>query len=369
MFHQNECIKQIINIKMFKNKRYFRVLKTFLILSIFLIVYEKYFYYKINKSLNELTEIKKEISVVKPKPKLILFYKAPYDYSGASFNCRYECLGTTDERLIKIADAVVLHGWIFPKHKIPNYRDPKQRWVYLLNESPANTYYHSKEYNSSLYNNLFNWTITYRTDSDIPYDIWIVRELKRKPKQLDIPKKKKLAIIIMSNCKNKDRTNLVKEIQRLSPEGMVDFYGKCGKHCNSSCRDFIKDYSFYLAFENSYYCKDYITEKFWWNGLLNHAVPVVKGAYKKDYLKQAPKNSFIHVDDFNSTKALVDYMMHLHENQKEYEEYHKWRLDYYISVVYTRYYCGLCDKLHSDTTEKVYERFDEWFNSCKGFRI
>ena len=53
----------------------------------------------------------------------------------------------------------------------------------------------------------------------------------------------------------------------------VDIYGPCGKFkCAKSeskkCYGKLNtDYKFYLAFENSN-CKDYITEKLYWNGLL-----------------------------------------------------------------------------------------------------
>ena len=39
----------------------------------------------------------------------------------------------------------------------------------------------------------------------------------------------------------------------------------------------ISHHKFYLAFENSIHCNDYISEKFWRNALSSGAVPVVYG--------------------------------------------------------------------------------------------
>lgn len=74
----------------------------------------------------------------------------------------------------------------------------------------------------------------------------------------------------VSNCGARNgRLNYAKELQKHIG---VDIYGSCGtKRCPrsqaKSCFDLLnKEYKFYLAFENSN-CKDYITEKFFVNGL------------------------------------------------------------------------------------------------------
>ena len=88
--------------------------------------------------------------------------------------------------------------------------------------------------------------------------------------------------------------------------------------------DFAK-YKFYLAFENSIHCTDYLSEKFWRNSLRQGLVPVVSGAHRDDVKRMAPPNSYIHAEDFTSPKALVDYLSYLNSNDTAYLEYHAWR--------------------------------------------
>jgi glycoprotein 3-alpha-L-fucosyltransferase len=74
----------------------------------------------------------------------------------------------------------------------------------------------------------------------------------------------------VSNCGA--RNGRLQYARELSKYISVDVYGACGtKKCPrttaNKCFDMLdKDYKFYLAFENSN-CKDYITEKFFVNGL------------------------------------------------------------------------------------------------------
>ena len=87
----------------------------------------------------------------------------------------------------------------------------------------------------------------------------------------------------------------------------------------------ISSFKFYLAFENAIHCNDYLTEKFWRNSLGAGAIPVVYGTHPDDVRAVAPPNSYIHVEDFASPAALVEYMNYLDGNDTAYLEYHQWR--------------------------------------------
>ena len=83
----------------------------------------------------------------------------------------------------------------------------------------------------------------------------------------------------------------------------------------------MKQYLFYFAFENQ--CvDDYITEKLW-GPLEAGTIPVYYGAPNiKDHV---PKNSIINVDDFTTTRELMEHLIHVANNRTVYESYHAWR--------------------------------------------
>ena len=69
---------------------------------------------------------------------------------------------------------------------------------------------------------------------------------------------------IVSRCRSDSkREDFVTELQKYID---VDVYGRCGTlrctrgNASNSCQAKMKDYHFYLAFENSF-CPDYVTEK------------------------------------------------------------------------------------------------------------
>lgn len=138
--------------------------------------------------------------------------------------------------------------------------------------------------------------------------------------------------------------------------------GDCGSRAcpRDRTKDCIKDYKFYLSFENSN-CRYYITEKFYTNGLGSGLLPIVMGAPRKDYEEKAPYNSFIHVDDFASPEELANYLHLLDKNDHLYNEYFEWiGTGVFIN---TYFYCRLCAMLHKAdrAPPRVYRHFSYWW--------
>ena len=177
-------------------------------------------------------------------------------------------------------------------------------------------------------NGFFNWTMTYRLDSDFPHPYGRVRQLKEHPpagsKELDalvkefgIANAKRLnsparsefrAAWFASNCKSFSKREQYGEEMRQANLS-VDVYGKCGSLVclltnRTTCyKEMERDYKFYLSFENAV-CKDYVTEKLF-NILSGYnVIPVVLGG--ADYAAIAPPHSYIRALDFATPRQLVD---------------------------------------------------------------
>ena len=177
----------------------------------------------------------------------------------------------------------------------------------------------------------------------------------------DLTKKDKIAMWMARDC---DVTNgakmRLKLIQNMISHGLnVGGSSAClDKHAKStfmSTREMyeqIAEHKFYLAFENSYHCKEYITEKLWLNSFYLGTVPVVWGASKEDYIRNTPPNSFIHYEDFDNSKQLVDYLLYLDKNDTAYMEYFEWRKLYPCN-----YPLHKIDDMFPDTAENNYAIF------------
>ncbi|KAK4307707.1 hypothetical protein Pmani_020553 [Petrolisthes manimaculis] len=290
----------------------------------------------------------------------------------SAHNCRL----TYEDKEATTADAILIH-----LHRtkgpdtFPNRTKLNQRWIWLTDESPYNTFMVSKIKKLDAYNGYFNWSMSYKMDSDIPVPYGRTVALtpgeisSYQPKDYYSLKSKTIAIM-GSNCGGKNkRWKYVKELQKYID---VDTYGGCGKlkcpgHYTQDCSA-ISDYKFYLSFENSD-CDEYITEKLWWHALGKGPVPIVMGGNITSYHKHLPPNSFIHANSINTPKDLAKYLRYLLKHPDEYNQYHAWRSSYKVlnehgyfqSEVF--HYCRICEALnYNDPTPKTYTALQTYWN-------
>ncbi|KAK0096985.1 hypothetical protein PV326_003671 [Microctonus aethiopoides] len=296
-------------------------------------------------------------------------------------NCKVpHCYATSYRYLLDSVinyDAILFHGIEMPLFNLPRSRSPNQRYIYFSWESPLSRPLNSHDFAS--WPNFYNWTMSYRLDSDIirPYGVIrdiITQEIVFPPKnENDIiqwrnpnttfykPSDEVLSIIrdkgqvaawFVSHCKTLSYREYLVDILRKYFE--VDIYGACGEYkCNrknkQECYEIVeKDYFFYLSFENTL-CKDYITEKVFYP-MSKYVIPVVYGG--ANYSKILPPHSYINVDDFESAAELADYMIDLISKPYDYASYFWWKEYYQIEDSNEYTLCDLCEKLHDSTMPK-----------------
>ncbi|KAF9813825.1 hypothetical protein SFRURICE_007980 [Spodoptera frugiperda] len=255
------------------------------------------------------------------------------------------CTLSSDARDAATADAI-----LYKDHHTPFNvkRSPKQIWILYYLECP----YHTASLRPSSVD-VFNWTSTYRRDSDIvaPYEHWVYYDPLIIEKDLDrnfaANKTKKVAWFV-SNCHARNRR--LQYARQLSKYIQVDIYGACGAHhcprTDPNCLEMLdKDYKFYLAFENSN-CRDYVTEKFFVNGLQHNVLPIVMGARASEYAALAPHNSYVHVEEFASPEELAAYLRRLDEDDNLYNSYFKWKGT--GEFINTYFFCRVCAMVHAN---------------------
>ncbi|XP_057604603.1 alpha-(1,3)-fucosyltransferase 4 [Hippopotamus amphibius kiboko] len=211
-------------------------------------------------------------------------------------------------------------------------RPPGQRWVWMNFESPT----HSPGL-QSLAGNLFNWTLSYRADSDIfvPYGYLYPRSHPREqPLGLVPPLARKQGLVAWVVSNWDERQARVRYYRQLSQYVTVDVFGKGGPGQplpEAGLLHTVARYKFYLAFENSQH-QDYITEKLWRNAFLAGSVPVVLGPNRANYERFVPRSAFIHVDDFPDASSLAAHLQFLNRNPAVYRRYFNWRRSYAVHV-------------------------------------
>nr|CAD7574517.1 unnamed protein product [Timema californicum] len=363
------------------------------------------------------------------------------------------CKLTYEESVLPTADAVLFHLHRTRGRKtLPSegVRPEHQRWVFLTDESPYHTIpggrlqklLQTMELAGELsttgrpiertsdpltvpcpgklteFNGVFNWSMSYRSDSDVPVPygrallltgVEKVQMAMREANEDYHRNNTKMATILISNCGGNN--GRVKYLDELKKHLEVDVYGHCGnlpKNCgeirdtllhsnfcdnlysepflNSGARDHYEsnclrpnEYKFYLSFENSN-CREYLTEKVWFNAYLKNSVPVIMGAPLEDCRRFLPPGSYVHVDAFKSPRHLAGYLKHLAAMPAEYNAFFSWKKlfkvvnehGYFDAPVF--HYCRLCEALnYNERSRKVYENLDEFWSvrrDCsKGYTV
>ncbi|XP_042872436.1 alpha-(1,3)-fucosyltransferase C-like [Penaeus japonicus] len=268
--------------------------------------------------------------VPKERPlKKILFWNDAYQDKHFGFGeghelfkqarCKVDaCFATSDRSKFPLeeVDAVIWHSRSGDM-SLPAVRSPHTRYVLWVRESA------SYPGNIIDFRYTFNWTYTYRLDSDFlnAYGFVIHRP---HPLVYPLPRnyaagKTKLAAWFVSNCHPPSGRDLV--AKKLQDYMKIDVFGKCGPFTcrqNAICMQMLeKRYKFYLSFENSL-CRDYATEKFF-KILKLDIVPIVYGL--ANYSAIAPPHSYIDALAFPTAKDLASYILYLDKNDTAYNEY------------------------------------------------
>ncbi|KAJ8720916.1 hypothetical protein PYW08_006381 [Mythimna loreyi] len=325
---------------------------------------------------------------------------APFYYFGngqrrfLENNCSVtKCYVTSDRSFfggdLTMFDAIAFNGRTMNRYPAPSSRSPHQKYIFFNMESADNY-----PVCDARFDGFFNWTATYRLNSDIPFTYLLIRDKKGRivgPKRkmrwkrdimrtnkddfddrLRVQNKTKAAAWFVSNCKTKSgRRGFAQALANaLIPYGFtIDVYGKCGTlkcprdDSTLNCGYLLKnDYYFYLSMENSF-DEDYVTEKLW-TALHNDVIPIVYGG--ADYSRFLPPGSYIdgrkqHVKEL---AAMMDRLIH---SPKEYNKYFRWKRYYtyqcYDPVVAINV-CTVCQALHDKKMREkttIYDDFRSWW--------
>ncbi|XP_076313839.1 alpha-(1,3)-fucosyltransferase C-like [Tachypleus tridentatus] len=323
----------------------------------------------------------------RPKPPQLSFMKVillwtPYFSSQEwerislkNMNCSFsQCKITRDRNHFTYSDLVVFHWRDINVHDLPSTHLPFQRWALFNLESPLHT---SAAVLRALGDNI-NWTITYRTDSDVfvPYGKLIPKNMTgvisgQNTRDDQNISNNNLIVWLVSNCNT--TSNREKFVEQLKRFISVDVYGKCyGNRCypiipREECYERLAQrYKFYLSFENSI-CKDYATEKLFM-ALNVGLIPVVFGG--ANYSSFLPPNSYIDALNFSSPSNLANYLLTVSKSKKLIHSYHEWRKLFDVEFLSFNWFCDLCEKLYTEPSERrFFHEFQElkswWFDEAK----
>ncbi|KAL4221919.1 hypothetical protein ACF0H5_017971 [Mactra antiquata] len=283
------------------------------------------------------------------------------------------------------ADIVVFQGNHMPKD-LPRRSNSDQVFVYANIESPQ--YLQAVNLQNPRLFEFFNWTMSYRFDSDVPYlygsvipkslstvklhtqseksgkvinyrdflnltTQWPNNHSGIKGKDYDaiFDQKSKSSVWFVSHCSTASKRE--KYVLKMQSVTQVDIFGKCSIQENicpknkKNCTEHIDHtYKFVFAFENSL-CVDYITEKVF-NRYNLDMITVVQGAH--NYSRYLPKGTYIDANDFATPQELGEFLNYVGSNREVYTNYLKLK-DQYKAIFENTHvqlaYCTLCYRINN----------------------
>lgn len=226
----------------------------------------------------------------------------------------------------------------------------------------------------------FNWTITYRTESEIWYPHGTVKKKLNKaykfPTYKMLTNRSRKVAWFVDKCYTAQANLSNKYVEILSQYIPVDIYGDCGSYIcqpnksdiNDPCYKMLeKTYKFYLSFEDIN-CRDYVTKNLY-NIFQYDIVPVVFGNF--DYNKITPPMSVISAKYFDTPEDLGNYLNMLDTSYTTYVKYLEWKESYVVKSYSPEYVlCQLCEELNQPLNHYFYKDVADWFdNSCADIKI
>ncbi|XP_034561251.1 4-galactosyl-N-acetylglucosaminide 3-alpha-L-fucosyltransferase 9-like [Notolabrus celidotus] len=244
---------------------------------------------------------------------------------------------------------------------LPTLRRPRfQRWIWFNPDTPSNTR------KIAGIQGLFNLTLSYRQDADIPAH-WKLSARKNTDEKFKLPKKERLLCWITGSsgphAKSRESFNYYRELVK---HIKVDVFYSAEFSKSEDYFLTISSCKFYIAFEESIH-RDYITETF--NGpVAAGTVPIVLGPSRQNYEEFIPGTAFIHVNDFRSASKLAEFLLKLDKDYNSYIRYFNWR-HFYIArphpieenYEFAHAICQACNFLSVNKVYRVVPDLNKWF--------
>ncbi|XP_033759532.1 alpha-(1,3)-fucosyltransferase C-like [Pecten maximus] len=297
------------------------------------------------------------------------------------------CVLTKRREYLSKADVV-----LFRARDLKSCQQKKKRgqiWIIFEHEAPPEFVRHiSQSENCS--RNLFNWTMTYRRDSDLMFVHGKFSNVTSLYNESEIDKtlkaKTKTAVAFISHCPTQSQR--LEYIRKLRQYGVdIDIYGRCGTlQCRyklglsnfkavwnltpnmsmeRDCFEVLDSrYKFYLSFENGL-CDDYVTEKSLHLVLRHKIVPIIRDAANHSLFH--PPNSYLDTKDFKNIKSLANRIKVLSRNFDEYKKCLQWKKYFSsetVSGVLQTNLCDICKRLNNQHKyQRQYRNIVEFFVS------